>query len=72
MYLAVNRWVYDATRGLPIDCKNPQKARDVTSMKNAARTLNVNDTPISVLGSQFNDGRSVRSVSVLTLEQQRQ
>ncbi len=30
-YLALNRWVYDASRGLPIDCKSPMQSD--TTMK---------------------------------------
>lgn len=59
LWLKVNRWVYDATRGLHIDTKNPQKARSVNApfQKVAAVEDLTGD-------SRFEDGGQLRSTRI--------
>ena len=74
-FLVVNRWLYDATRGLSIDCKNPQKARDVSSKKGSSSAVAIESDNVSqdaLASSRLSDGENIRSTRLFKQQQQQQ
>ena len=47
--LAVNRWIYDKSRGIPIDTKNPQRAHSVLVAEAAGGGATSSVQPINIV-----------------------
>lgn len=61
-YLAVNRWVYDRSRGIPIDSQRPQQSKDMDLIPlEPLLETPLDDTDGLSVGSRVTDGSNVRS-----------
>ena len=49
IFLAVNRWIYDKSRGIPIDTKNPQRAHSVLVAEAAGGGATSSVQPINIV-----------------------
>ena len=60
-YIAVNRWAYDPQRGISINTKNPQRAKNKSVLPKEQLEF---DGP--ALGARMNDGELIRSSRLFT------